>query len=97
MPEIVGSAELQVREVGSGPMGGGLVEAAEAVARQGRPGAGGHAVPAARSGEDQGVRVRPGRELAVDRLDHRRSQGDLANAGVTFGSGLEAAAEPAAW
>jgi hypothetical protein len=58
--KIVWSAELQVRKVGAGPMGGGLVEA-EAVARQGRPCAKWHPVPAAGAGEAQGVGVGLGR------------------------------------
>ena len=52
---------MQVCQVGLGAMGGGLVEAAEAVARQGRPCVSGHAIAAARTGEDQVVRVRLGR------------------------------------
>ena len=34
------------------------------------------------------------RQLAADRLDHQRSQGNLADAGVAFGTRLEATAEP---
>jgi hypothetical protein len=37
----------------------------------------------------------PDEELAADSLDHDGGERDLADAGVTLGVGLEAAAEPA--
>ena len=81
-------------QFGSGPVGCGLVQAAKAVARQDRPGANGHAIAAARTGKNQSVPISLRRQLAADRLDHQRSQGNLADAGVAFGTRLEATAEP---
>ena len=87
---------------GVGQLGqGGLVGAVEVVARQHGPGALWHPGPAgaagaaAGAGEDQGRWVAAGWQLAADGLDHQRGQGDLADAGVALGPGLEAAAEPA--
>jgi hypothetical protein len=50
---------------------------------------------AARSGEDQRVGGRVGRQLAADRLDDLTGQGDLPDAGRALGRGLEPAAEAA--
>jgi hypothetical protein len=47
-------------------------------------------------GEQQGRGIAAGREPATDRLHHLGRQGDLADAGVALGAGLEAAAELAA-
>ena len=44
-------------------------------------------------GEQQGSGIVAGWEPAADRLDHLGGEGDLADAGVAFGAGLEAAAE----
>jgi hypothetical protein len=50
---------------------------------------------AAGAKEDQGRRVATGWQLPADGLHHQRGQGNLADAGVALGTGLEAAAEPA--
>src|SRR5918994_7957639 len=55
--KIVGSTKLQISQVGSGPVGCVLIEAAEAVARQDRPCAKGHPVAAAGAGKDQSVAI----------------------------------------
>jgi hypothetical protein len=83
-----------MRKVASSAVGCVVVEAAKTVARQDRPCANGHAVPAAGTGKDKSVRAGIGRQLTANRLDHQRSQWDLADAGVALGLGLEAIAEP---
>ena len=81
---------------------GAVVGAAEVVPRQDRagallhPGATAVARAAAGAGEHQGGGVAAGWELAADGLDHLGGEGDLADAGVALGAGLEAAAELAA-
>jgi hypothetical protein len=65
VPKIVGSAKSQMLQVGSGAMGCALVEAAKVVARQGRPCASRHPVPAAWTGKDKSVTVSFGRQLAA--------------------------------
>jgi hypothetical protein len=93
VPKIVGSPQLQVREVGAGTMESALVETAKAVARQGRPYARGHAVAAAGASEDQGRWVGAGWQLATDRVDHQWGQRKLADGGIALGTGLEATTE----
>ena len=78
VPKIVRPAKLQMRKVALGSVGCVLVEVTKAVTREDRSGAKGHAVPAAGTGKDERVGVRIGRQLATNRLDHQRSQWDLA-------------------
>jgi hypothetical protein len=81
---------------------GAVVGAAEVVPRQDRAAALLHAGATAPSraaagpGEQEGGRIAARREPAADRLDHLGGEGDLADAGVAFGAGFEAAAELAA-
>ena len=63
--KIVGSTKLQMCQVGSGPVGCVLIEAAKAVARQDRPGANGHPVAATGTGKDQSVQEAPGLALGM--------------------------------
>jgi hypothetical protein len=97
VPKIVGSAKSQMRQVGSGAVGCVLVEAAKVVARQGRPCTSRHPVPAAWTGKDKSVTVRSGRQPAANRLDHQRSQWNLADASVALGRGLKPLPNWPAW
>src|SRR5512132_987595 len=93
-------------EPGGGRVGelgqGAVVGAAEGVPRQHcagallDPGAAALSRAAAGPGEQQGGGIAAGWEPAADRLNHLGGQGDLADAGVALGAGLEAAAEVAA-
>jgi hypothetical protein len=58
VPEVVGTAELEVVEVGA--LDGGLVHATDAVSGQHGPGPGGHMVAATRASEHQHIRSPPG-------------------------------------
>ena len=81
---------------------GAVVGAAEVVPRHHRAGALLHsratALPraAAGAGEQESGGIAAGWEPAADRVDHLGREGDLADAGVALGAGLEAAAELAA-
>jgi hypothetical protein len=70
VPKIVGSVKLQVRKIALGAMGCVLVEPAETVARQDRPCASRHAVPATGAGKHESIRVGIERQLTANRLDH---------------------------
>ena len=79
MPKIVGSAKLQMRKVASSAVGCVVVEAAKTVARQDRPCANGHAVPAARTGKDK-KSVR-----ADEAAEHRQGCLDVGGPGLKAG------------
>ena len=50
-------------------------------------------LPPPGAGEDKEVRVTVGWELPPDGLDHQRGEGQLPDAGIALGTGLEAATE----
>jgi hypothetical protein len=93
--QIVGTVRIDRNKVVACASDSALVDAAEVVPGQHCARADGDTVAASRAGEDKEVRVAVGRELPTDGLDHQWSEGQLPDAGVALGAGLEAAAEPA--
>jgi hypothetical protein len=97
VPKIVGSAQLQMLKVGASTLDSTLVEAAKAVARQGRPGATGHAVATAGASGDQGEGSMPGGSWRRMASTTTGARGSSRMAASLLGRGLNPLPNRPAW